>query len=129
VGKLGTILSQLSHTLSTSRQFSVKVPSFNLIIMGKESTCPGCKTKFLNGRPYSVHIGLCKNIDSAANTVLKKHKIVTAKRFDEKKAQIAARRELAAQAAQNVGASSSQDGREIDLDVDMQEVRCAFQAF
>jgi hypothetical protein len=94
--------------------------------MGKQSTCPGCKTKFLNGRPYSVHIGLCKNIDSAANTALKKHKIVTAKRFDEKKAQIAARRELASQAAQNVGASSSQDGREIGLDVDMQEARSAF---
>ena len=89
--------------------------------MGKESTCPGCKVRFKNGRPYSVHISLCKNIDSAVNTALKKHKIIMAKRINEKKAQIAARRESAAQAA-----SSSQpllDGQNMELDVDLQEVR------
>ena len=55
------------------------------------------------------------------NTALKKHKIIMAKRINEKKAQIAARRESAAQAA-----SSSQpllDGQNMELDVDLQEVR------
>jgi hypothetical protein len=89
--------------------------------MGKESTCPGCQAKFMNGRPFSVHISCCKDIDSAANTALKKHKIITAKKTEEKNAQIAL-----AVARNLVDASSSQpfqDGQEIDLDVDMPEVR------
>ena len=65
--------------------------------MEKGSVCPGCRHKFKNGRPYSMHIKSCKDIDSAVNMALKKHKIVTAKRTEEKKADIAAQKELAAQ--------------------------------
>ena len=75
--------------------------------MGRKSTCPGCKSKFTNGRPFSVHIGLCKNIDSAADTAISKHKIITAKKKDEKKARI--------EASQNQNAL-------MILDVDIQEV-------
>jgi hypothetical protein len=69
-------------------------------IMGKESLCPGCKHRFQNGRPYSLHIKSCKEINSAVENALKKHRILTTKKFEEKKAAIAAQRELAAQAAQ-----------------------------
>ena len=69
----------------------------------------------MNGRPFSVHIRCCKDIDSAANTALKKHKIATAKKIDDKNTQIA----LAA-VHNLVDASSSQEGQEMDLDVDMQ---------
>lgn len=69
----------------------------------------------MNGRSFSVHIRCCKDIDSAANTALKKHKIFTAKKTDKKIAQIAL------SAAQNLlDASDNQDAQEIDLDVDMQ---------
>lgn len=89
--------------------------------MGKESKCPGCKKIFENGRPYSMHIASCKDINSAADTALKKHKIIAAKKLEKKKAEIAARKELAAQAAQ---ASSSQmlpDSQDVDVDM---EVSC-----
>ena len=72
--------------------------------MGKENQCPGCKQKFQNGQPYSMHIKSCKEIDLAVDIALKKHKILNAKKSEEKKIQIAAiaaRRELAAQASQN----------------------------
>jgi hypothetical protein len=97
--------------------------TLHFVIMGNESICPGCKAKFINGRPYSVHIRLCKNIDSAANNALKKHKIITAKKYEEKKAAVAARRESAAHAAQAL-----QDGQEMDLEVDIQEVRHGYLA-
>lgn len=90
--------------------------------MGKQSTCPGCKAKFRNGRPFSVHIRCCKTIDLAANVALKKHKIITAKKIDAKKAQIAAANNLAALAS---GSQLIPDGREMNMDVDgdtMQEV-------
>jgi hypothetical protein len=108
----GFVVVLLSRTSNKTLHF------FLLSIMGNESICPGCKAKFINGRPYSVHIRLCKNIDLAANTALKKHKIVSAKKIEEKKAAIAARRESAAQAGQPL-----LDGQEGDLDLDMQEVR------
>ena len=47
-----------------------------------------------------MHIKSCKEIVSAVDTALKKHKIVTAKKAEEKKAAIAAQRELASQASQ-----------------------------
>jgi hypothetical protein len=88
--------------------------------MGNESICPGCKAKFINGRSYSVHIRLCKYIDSAANTALKKHKIITAKKLEEKKAAVEACQESLAAAHT---AQALHDGQEMDLDdVDMQEV-------
>jgi hypothetical protein len=87
--------------------------------MEKRSTCPGCKAKFRNGRPFSVHIRCCKTIDSAANIALKKHKIITAKKIEAKKARIAAAKNVAASSSQRI-----QDAQEMDLDndVDMQEV-------
>ena len=72
-------------------------------VMEKGSVCPGCRHKFKNGRPYSLHIKSCKDIDSAVNMALKKHKILTAKRTEEKKAAIAARKELAAQRSEADG--------------------------
>jgi hypothetical protein len=67
--------------------------------MGKESLCPGCKQKFLNGRPYSMHIKSCREIDSAVDEALKKHKSLVAKKSEEKKAAavVAAQMELEAQ--------------------------------
>ena len=47
-----------------------------------------------------MHIKSCKEIDSAVDTALKKHKILTAKKVEDKKAAIAAHRELVAQASQ-----------------------------
>ena len=85
--------------------------------MGNENICPGCKAKFIN-RLYSIHTRLCKKIDLAVNTSLKKHKILTTKKINEKKAAVAACRESAAHTAQLL-----QDGQEINMDVDMQEVR------
>jgi hypothetical protein len=61
--------------------------------MGKH-TCPGCKEKFGNGRPYSAHLGFCKLLGSAADTALKKHKISSAMKLDIKRRNITARREL-----------------------------------
>ena len=55
-------------------------------IMGKEILCAGCKKKFQNGRPYSMHIKSCRDIDSAVDEALKKHKDLVAKKLEEKKA-------------------------------------------
>lgn len=103
--------------------------------MGKENQCPGCKQKFQNGRPYSMHIKSCKEIDSAVDIALKKHKILNAKKSEEKKIQIAAiaaRRELAAQASQNQYASSSQefpDDHDMDVDSDQEVTSSSSFAF
>ena len=73
--------------------------------MGKEIRCPGCKRKFQNGRPYSMHIKSCEKIDLAVNTALKKHRILIAKRLEEKKiriAAIAAQREMDIDSGQEV---------------------------
>jgi hypothetical protein len=81
--------------------------------MGKKNLCPGCKQGFQNGRPYSMHIKSCKEIISAVDTALKKHKTLAVKRFEERKTAIAlaAHRELAAQAsaASQVPLSDDQD--------------------
>ena len=70
------------------------------LIMGKESLCPGCKHRFQNGQPYSLHIKSCKEIEFAVNQALKKHWILTMKKVEEKKVATAAHRELASQASQ-----------------------------
>jgi len=88
--------------------------------MWKESQCPGCKKKFLNGRPYSIHITSCKYIDSAADIALNKHKITTAKKFEAKRAQKSALKELAAGQNQHASTSANQElfnNQDMDLDV------------
>jgi hypothetical protein len=86
-------------------------PQFSSFIMGKDSLCPGCKHKFQNGRPYSMHIKSCREVNSAVDTTLKKHKILIAKKEKEKAASIAAHRDLAAQASQMFP-----DDHEMDVD-------------
>lgn len=58
-----------------------------------------------------MHIKSCREIDSAVDTALKKHKILIAKKEKEKAASIAARRDLAAQASQTFP-----DDHEMDVD-------------
>jgi hypothetical protein len=92
--------------------------------MGKKNLCPGCKQGFQNGRPYSMHIKSCKEIVSAVDTALKKHKTLAVKRFEERKAAIALaahNRELAAQA---LASAASQvplsDDQDMDVDSDQE---------
>lgn len=96
--------------------------------MAKRSRCPGCKHEFLNGRAYSVHLTCCKALGSATDSALKKHKINTAKKSQAKRLDIAARKELMAQATMNQGASSSQgllDDQDMDADINESEVPTA----
>lgn len=62
-----------------------------------------------------MHIKSCKEIDSAVDTALKKHKIFTAKRTEERKAAFAAHRELLAKAPQVLP-------NDQDMDVDSDQV-------
>lgn len=62
-----------------------------------------------------MHIKSCREIDSAVDRALKKHKILIAKKVEEKKASIAARRDLAAQASQALA-----DDQEMDVDSDQE---------
>ena len=73
--------------------------------MGKLSRCPGCNQQFLNGRAYSVHLTCCRYLGLATDSALKKHKINTAKKSQAKRINIAARKELLAQAVMNQGGS------------------------
>jgi hypothetical protein len=109
---MGRFLLQFTHTFSFFRQL-LSASARYTFIMGKESLCPGCKQKYQNGRPYSMHIKSCREIDSAVDQALKKHKILTAKKSEEKKAAIAAHRELAAHASQVLA-----DDQDMDVDSD-----------
>jgi hypothetical protein len=65
------IYSKILHAFTSFYSIAVD-------IMGKESLCPGCKHKFQNGQPYSMHIKSCRDIVSAVEKALKKHKILSA---------------------------------------------------
>jgi hypothetical protein len=82
--------------------------------MGKLSRCPGCRHEFLNGRAYSMHLTCCKALGPATDSALKKHKIHAAKKAQAKQLDIAARKELAAQAVINQGT--------LDQDMDTNDV-------
>lgn len=91
--------------------------------MAKQSRCPGCKQTFLNGRPHSIHMASCEDIRSATDMVLKKHKIYTAKKYQAKKVDLAARKDFLVQAAENQGTLSSQDDQDHVMDANaMNEV-------
>jgi len=89
--------------------------------MAKQSQCPGCKEKFGNGRPYSVHLVLCKSLGSAADMALKKHKINSAKKSESKRKDIATRRELAAGGNQNLETpvEALPDAQDMDVDANI----------
>ena len=82
--------------------------------MAKQSQCPGCKEKLGDGRPYSVHLVLCKSFNSAVDMALKKHKINFAK-------DVAMRRELAAEGRQNreIPVEALPDAQEMDADANV----------
>lgn len=61
-----------------------------------------------------MHIKSCKEIDSAVDKALKKHKTLTARKAEEKKAAVAAHRELAEQASQAL----PEDQMDVDSDRD-----------
>jgi hypothetical protein len=89
--------------------------------MAKQSQCPGCKEKFGNGRPYSVHLVLYKSLGSAADMALKKHKINSAKKSESKRKDVAMRRELAAEGRQNreIPVEALPDAQEMDVDANV----------
>ena len=93
--------------------------------MGKLSRCPGCKHNFLDGRAYSVHLTCCKALRSATDSALKKHKVITAKKIETKRLDVATRKELAAQSYENQDASGNQgllDNQEAKTDANMEEI-------
>jgi len=81
--------------------------------MAKQSQCPGCKQKFGDGQPYSVHLRvvLCKSFGSAVNMALKKHRINFAK-------DVAMRRELGVEGRQNreIPVEALSDAQEMNVD-------------
>jgi len=93
--------------------------------MAPQSVCPGCKGKFLNGHPYSVHLTCGKALGCAMDSALKMHKANTAKKSQAKKVEIAACQELVSQVDENQDASSSQgllDNQDMDTDANVNEV-------
>jgi len=89
--------------------------------MAKQSQCPGCKEKFGNGRPYSVHLVLCKSLGSAADMALKKHKINSAKKLESKRKDVAMRRELAAEGkkSRETPVEALPDAQDMDVDANV----------
>jgi len=82
--------------------------------MAKQSQCPGCKEKLGDGRPYSVHLVLCKSFGLAVDMALKKHKINFVK-------DVAMRRELAVEGRQKreIPVEALPDAQEMDADANV----------
>ena len=89
--------------------------------MAKQSQCLGCKEKFGNGRPYSVHLGLCKSLSLAADMALKKHKINSAKKLESKRKDVAMHRELAVEEkkSRETPVEALPDAQDIDVDTNV----------
>ena len=82
----------------------LKCNQFHLqLTMPKKVQCPGCKSKYDPGRSYTQHVNSCKDLVSASDKALKHRKIMVAKKAEEKKVEIARRKELMSmpQAAQD----------------------------
>ena len=68
----------------------------------------------MNGRPYSVHLTSCKNLHSATDSALRKHKITAAKKSEAKRLEVAARKALTAQGIMKPAASGNQGAALLD---------------
>ena len=97
--------------------------------MVKQVKCPGCKRKYQPGWSYSQHVNSCKKLDSAADKALKNRKIAVAKKAEEKKAEIARRKELKSEVQEsgNEFAAMDQtddisDDQDMDVDIEINPV-------
>ena len=68
----------------------------------------------MNGRPYSVHLTSCKNLHSATDSALRKHKLTAAKKSEVKRLEVAARKALAAQGIIKPATSGNQAAALLD---------------
>ena len=68
----------------------------------------------MNGRPYSVHLTSCKDLHSATDSALRKHKLIAAKKSEAKRLEVAARKALATQGIVNQATSGNQGAPILD---------------